>query len=374
MNILFVLENYYPHVGGVEVLFKNLAEGLAKKGHNVEIVTHKLKETKNFEIINKVKIHRVNCLHSRYLFTFLSIPKIFKLAKKADIIHTTTFNAAFPSWFVSKIINKKVIITVHEVWVDKWHELTEMNWFSALIHNILEKMIYLLRFDKYVAVSESTRKQLLSIGIEENKTCVAYNGVDYKLWNPKRYDRNNMRKKLEIENNFVCLFSGRPGTSKGLEYLVKAVPILGDRIRKFKLIAIISKDKTYEKRYNSMINMIKKIDKKGIIKVIDPVKYKDLPYYVRAADCIVVPSLSEGFGFAVAEACAIGTPVVATNTTSIPEVISNKFILVKPKDENSIAEGIIRVFNKKSDYKPLKRFKIEDNTRSYLKVYEDTIS
>ena len=43
MKILFVIENYPPHIGGVEALFKNLAEGLAKK-HEVTIITHKPKK------------------------------------------------------------------------------------------------------------------------------------------------------------------------------------------------------------------------------------------------------------------------------------------------------------------------------------------
>jgi multimeric flavodoxin WrbA len=46
MKILFVLEHYYPHTGGVEILFKNLCEGLVKKGHEVEVITTRLANTK----------------------------------------------------------------------------------------------------------------------------------------------------------------------------------------------------------------------------------------------------------------------------------------------------------------------------------------
>ena len=45
MKILFVCENYYPHFGGAEVLFKSLAEGFSKKGHQVSVLTHRLKGT-----------------------------------------------------------------------------------------------------------------------------------------------------------------------------------------------------------------------------------------------------------------------------------------------------------------------------------------
>ena len=56
MHILFVCENYLPHYGGAEVVFKNLAEGFVKKGHDVSLVTHQIKGTKKFEKINGVKV------------------------------------------------------------------------------------------------------------------------------------------------------------------------------------------------------------------------------------------------------------------------------------------------------------------------------
>ena len=57
MKILFVLENYTPHIGGVEIVFKNLSEGLAKLGHDISIVTHRLKGTKRFPDILLILIN-----------------------------------------------------------------------------------------------------------------------------------------------------------------------------------------------------------------------------------------------------------------------------------------------------------------------------
>ena len=71
MKILFICENYIPHYGGAEVVFKNLAEGYVKLGHEVTILTHQLKNTKKREIINGVKVIRVPSLNSRYLFSDL---------------------------------------------------------------------------------------------------------------------------------------------------------------------------------------------------------------------------------------------------------------------------------------------------------------
>ena len=75
MNVLFVCENYAPHIGGAEIVFKTLAEELVKLGHNVDVVTHRIKRTKFFEDINGVKVYRVRSFDNRYVFTFSSLPK-----------------------------------------------------------------------------------------------------------------------------------------------------------------------------------------------------------------------------------------------------------------------------------------------------------
>lgn len=374
MKILFVLENYLPHIGGVEVLFKNLSEGLTKLGHDVTIITHRLKGTKKSEIINGVKVRRVSCFHSRYWFTFLSIPALLREAKDADIIHATMFNAAFPAWLAARVRKKPCILTVTEVWIrlwSLWSKLGEMGWLSAKMHDVLERAIYLLPYDRYVCISKSTQKKLLLIGIKKNKTEVIYPGIDYNLFNPKKYSMQKIRKKLGLKNNFVYMFYGRPGVSKGLEYLIKAVPIIAKKIPTSKLLAIVSRDKAYQKRYALMLRLIKELKIQGKIMLLDPVPWKELPYYLKAANCVIVPSLTEGFGFTAAEACAMQKPVVASNTTSLPEVVSGKYILVKPKSAEAIAEGIEAVYKRKVKSKGKKIFRWSDNIQKHLKIYKE---
>ncbi len=369
MKILFVLENYVPHIGGVELVFKTLAENLAKE-HDISIITHKLKNTKKFEVINGVKIYRVSCLQNRYLFSFLAIPKTLRLAKKADIIHTTTYNGAVPARFAAKLLGKPSIITVHEVMGNKWKSLTGMNFLNAQLHKFLEYLVISLKFDSFVCVSKSTQTDLYK---NKERSVVVYNAVDYNHFNPDKYDSKKIRNLLKLEEDFVYLTYGRPGISKGIEYAVKAVPLISEKIKDSKLLLILSKDKAYKKGYDSIISLIKtlKIEEKVIIS--DPVGYNELPSCIKAADCVVVPSLTEGFGFTVAESCAMQKPVVATNTTSIPEVISGKFVLVEPKSPEAIGEGIVKVYHKKYNQTKLKKFLIKDNIEGYLKVYRGLI-
>ncbi len=369
MNILFVLENYFPHIGGVEVVFKNLAEGLAKQGNEITIITHQLKGTKKYEKINNVTIHRIPCFHSRYWFSFLSIPLTIKLSKKADIIHTTTYNAAVPARFASIITKTPAIITVHEVLGKMWQEFGNMSLLSAKIHQFLENIIMKLNFNHFISVSKSTESRVLK-KIKKSKSSVVYNGVDYEFFDPKKYDGDKIRKKLNLNNNYIYMFYGRPGISKGLEYLLKAVPKISKTLPNAKLLAIVSKDKAYKKRYDLMLNLIKELKIEENIILHDPVAFKEVPNYIKASDCVVIPSLSEGFGFTAAESCAMGKPIVASNTTSLPEVVSCQYILVKPKNPEEIANAVINIRNNKVCKTDKKIFRWSDTIDGYLKIYK----
>ena len=369
MKILFVVENYVPHIGGLETLFKNVAEGCVRAGHEVILVTHRLKETSAFEIINGVRVHRVNSLYSRYFFTLFSVPLVILLAKDADIIHTTTFNGAPPAWIAAKLRKKPVLITVHEVWIGKWGVLADMPRISAGIHDILERMIYCLRFDRYICVSQFSANELMRAGIPESKIGVIYNGIDYSLWNNKNYNKQSIRKEKGLLKNFVCLFYGRPGPSKGLEYLIRAIPEVAKKIKNIRLIAIVSNDRAYKKRLQHIVDLIVKEKMKEQIQVLNPVPFEELPGYVKMSDCVVVPSLSEGFGLSAAESCAMRVPVVASNVAALPEVLSGKFIFVPPRSPHALAESIIAVHHKKYSTTPLKRFYWRETLKKYQAEY-----
>lgn len=373
MNILFVSEYYPPHVGGVEFVFKNLAERLAQLGHNISLVTSKLPDTPKYEEINDVKVYRV-CVPnkgSRYWFTFLSIIKVWKLAKDADIIHTTTWNAAFPAWAVSKLRNKPCMITVHEVNAPIWKYLNKSH-INLLFHRLFEKMIFLLSFTMYISVSKYTRDCLIRFfDIQTKKIKVIYNGIDYDLFDPTKTNRLKIRKELNFKNSFVYMYFGRPGFTKGLEYLIRAVPLILKKIPNSKLLLILANDP--KERYEMILLLIKKLHLEHQIILLNPVPREELPNYISAVDCIIVPSLSEGFGFTAAEACAMEKPVVSTDVGSLPEVVSGRCVLVEPGNPEAIAEGVEKLYKEKVEDNGKKIFSWDECVGEYLEVYEESI-
>jgi glycosyltransferase involved in cell wall biosynthesis len=149
------------------------------------------------------------------------------------------------------------------------------------------------------------------------------------------------------------------------------VPRILEKIPQARILLMLSGEDTYRKRYDYLKNMIDKLDLAEGITLVDPAPRNELGDYLKAADCIIIPSLAEGFGYAVLEACAMQKPVVASNTTSIPEVIHGRYVLVEPKNPEAIANGVERVSRGEYDTSGPKAFTWSKTIADCIEVYTD---
>ena len=187
MKILFVLEYYHPHIGGVETLFKSLVDQLISTGHQVTIITQRFnKKLPKVEKVGKCTIRRYT-FFNRYIFTILAFFPAFKYAFSHDLIHTTSYNAGFPAIFAGMYARKKVIITFHEFWGKLWFELPFMGKFQKWLHYVFEKLLIKLPFTKFVADSDNSKEALVQAGVRPSKINRIYCGLDYDQFpsNPK---------------------------------------------------------------------------------------------------------------------------------------------------------------------------------------------
>jgi len=362
MKILFVIENYPPHMGGAEVVFKNYAERLAKK-HSVTVLTHRVAGTPAFEVMNGVQVLRIGW--NRHLFTFLAPLK--GLFASFDVIHTTTYNGAPAAWLLGLLKRKPVVITVHETWLGNWKKYTSLPLWKTWAYELLERPIWWLRYSTYLPVSESTASQLRGVlpARLHNRITVLHNRFDEKQWSlVTKQQGEKKRKELGCKKDDFLVFSyGRPGPSKGFEYFVDACKEL---VKFAKVVMILPENKHTKKKREELIQ---KLPSK--VTVLGNTPYTNLPAYVKAADCVVIPSLCEGFGYAVVEVNAVGTPLVATKAGSIPEVISGEHVLIKPRSAPAIIEGVKMV--KKKQYRATKKKSWPWQVKKLEKIYEELV-
>ena len=155
----------------------------------------------------------------------------------------------------------------------------------------------------------------MSIGVSEKKIRVIYPG-DSKLENPA-LSNEEVRKQLCFDKeDYVFLSFGRTGITKGFEYFAEAIPEILRQIPKARFVLVFS---VYDNRIWRRVQ--KNISSFPIqcVQTHSASLREMLAAYMSAADCVVIPSLSEGFGFCAREACNANKIVVATNSGSLPK-------------------------------------------------------
>lgn len=162
-----------------------------------------------------------------------------------------------------------------------------------------------------------------------------------------------------------------------LDYL-KALPAIIEKIPHFKAFLIVPKGET------STVGMIQStisndeigrlIGSLGIsdqIVWIDSVPYTELKTYILMADVVVLPTMAEGFGLAIAEVCALGVPLVTTTVGAVPEVVGGAAVqLVNPADPEDIARGVVSVRHQETKSLPVKQFVWEECVEKFISVYQ----
>lgn len=101
---------------------------------------------------------------------------------------------------------------------------------------------------------------------------------------------------------------------------------------------------------------------------------KDIPFIYNLADVFFFPSFYEGFGLPPLEAMQSGTPVIASNTSSLSEVIGEGGIMRNPKDYEGFAQNIMKLLENADFYDKVRKHGIERAKKfNWLKTTEETI-
>lgn len=332
MKILFIVDYYYPYIGGAEVVHQKLAELLARD-HEVTVLTQTSGGEKLEDRINGVRVVRVRTLN-RLTFPWQAKKLAYQLAAESDIVQVSTYSSGFLGAAIRKKLSKKVTLLVHGYLREVWYQL-RLTWFVAILCRLYECLLFSKEFDYYVVPSHFTEKNLLKLDIKKEKINVIHHGIDTALFHPM--PRNTqLRAQLNInENENVFLFAGRPSRMKGIEVLLEAFQRNKPHIR---LVLMLAKDSKEE--YERVIKFIKENKLTDHVLVIDPVPHKDMPTYLAIADVVVIPSLTEEFCFLAAEASAMDLPLIVSDVGALPEVVFGKVIFVKPGFADTLAKGI----------------------------------
>lgn len=370
MRLLFVLENYFPNVGGVEILFKNLAERLAEKGHHITIITTQLSpEHPHEEQAGNLRILRYN-FHNRYLFTLLAVFPVWRHAKNCDLIHTTSYNAALPAFLGAWLRRKKTIVTFHEVWGDLWFRLPFMSGFGSRVHWLFEQMLLWLPFGKFVGVSHFTAGALRAAGVPPGKVCAILNGIDYQDFAKQKNSTDSTLSAVSTlpKTAFTYTFFGRLGVSKGLDILLEAAQVFQQKHPGARLQLIVPT--TPAPMFDWLKKRLAELGLENQTALRHHLSFEELKTALAASDCVAIPSLSEGFCFAAVESMALGVPIVSSGLGALAEVIGGRYVEMEGHSTEALVRALEKAKAGKWTVAPLKKFELEKTVESYLELYQ----
>lgn len=228
------------------------------------------------------------------------------------------------------------ICTMHDIIPvehPEWFNARFAAWYQWLLPKLTQRVRHL------IAVSEFTKQRLVErFGIRPEKITVVWNGVD-EQFRPRSADEiAAVREALGIRGTRYLLSLGSLEPRKNLRRLLAAWGKLRPELpQDVSLVVVGAKGAPKVFRDASIDTIPDGVHFTGYA------PQECLPALYSGALALVYPSLYEGFGLPPLEAMACGTPVITSNTTSLPEITGGAALLIDPRSEDAIADAILRL-------------------------------
>lgn len=334
------------NTSGVEVYLTKLLDNILEQNkkdtfilytnsaHNQKSILSKFKR-KNTIIVQTFFPNRIFNL----LLIFLRWPKLDKLVyKKTKLKCNTFFVPDLRPCPLSKSINK--VSAVHDlsfIHFPKYFSLKTRIWYK-----ILNQKKELLESNKIIAVSNFTKQDIIkTFHISPNKIEVIYEGVNIEKSNIK-YQKNIINLPKEY---FLFLSTLEP--RKNIDNLIKGFLLFKSKEKSdLKLIIAGHKNNKIFKNINTPNNP--DIISLGFIQ--NKQKYN----LYKNAKAFIYPSFFEGFGLPLLEAMFCNTPIITSNTSSMPEIVKDAALLIDPSSPEDISKAMNKI--------------LEQSTRKKLEV------
>ncbi|MBD3228723.1 MAG: glycosyltransferase [Candidatus Lokiarchaeota archaeon] len=396
MNILFILNSFFPSIGGVEKVIENYCRQLLEIGANkISIITFKrgqiseldLKKTKNLEIHHGIRIYRVKD-NLFGLFMFIKMIKLY-FKEKFDLIHTTDF------WGIYSILFKLMfkVPIVHHI-----HGYQEICPNGLLLHGenclhtslrecqrrcdfrfhryMIEKIIYkvLGRFsDIVLTVSDAVKQAYLEKHPQlKNRMFTLYNGVEINpIYENKRDNRFFLTDMINA-NDKILTFVGRLIPERNIYEIISNFPKIIDKDPNIKFIIVGSGPEL-----KRLKKQVMDLQLEQHIKFTGLLIGRSLFEIYRNSDLLLMPIIfPEPLSTVIIESMSQGCPVITYNLGGMPEIIDdgkNGFLL-EPYNWEGFLEIITGPFDKISRNKIIekikKKFNIEKQARKLLAIYK----
>lgn len=386
-----------PFGGGQGVYVHDISKALAMKGHQVDIISGppypKISENVNlielpgldlfqtFSFKERVRIFWEKKSKTRFdYFEFCSVlfggfPEMLTFGYRAKdyLINNSDYDIVIDNQSISygmleiQKLLPLIEIIHHPITKDYEHDLQANN---KLLYRFSRYRWYsFLKMQKKVAphiknIITPSLNSLKDISRDfkcnSNSMNVIHNGLDVDIFIPYSNIKRDQLRLITTASADVPL--------KGLDYTLEALSILKKEFCEINLVVI---GKLKQEGHTS--RLIKRLGLENIIQFKTNLTKKEIAEEYACSSIAIVSSLYEGFGYPVIEAMSCSVPLIAANTSSIPELVGDYATLIPSRDSTSLAKSIKLVISDYEKYKNIAekgRLHVLDNF-SWTKITEE---
>jgi len=279
------------------------------------------------------RVHKI--LSSAHWYSYAEQTKFLGLINKyqLDLMHFPHFNAPI-------LYNRKRVTTIHDITPKFFPGHKQKSWWRKKAYELTIKTS-LQKSAKIIADSMATKQDLLKyFNVSADKIAVVYLGIESDFKKIENYAKiKELTDKYQITKPFIFFLSVWRN-HKNFEGLIKAFEILKKQDNfDYQLVLGGQEDPHYPNIRQAINSSEYKND------IITPgfIADQELPLFYNAAKIFVIPSFYEGFGLIGLEAMACSLPVIASQTTSLPEILGDAALYFEPNNHQQIAELIKKV-------------------------------
>lgn len=269
----------------------------------------------------------------------IGLPR-FAVKDRLDLLHSPCLTAPLRLKCAS-------IVTIHDmIWLSSRYTAKAsvplkrklMNWYYLRIPQLAAKKSALV-----LTVSQASKDRIIQeLGIPANKILITYEGAN-PIYRPMSdvEQTNRVRAKYNLPSDYI-LGIGSADPRKNISTLIQAYAHLPDDLKATYQLIIVW---THPLMADNLMRQVEDLGMREHVYFLKHVPDEDLVMLYNCASAFVFPSLEEGFGLPLLEAMACGTPVVAADNSSIPEIVQDAAILVEARDPQKIAQGIRKILS-----------------------------
>lgn len=323
MNILYITQSFSLNVGGSESVFYNWAEGMSKRGHQIDVICHQINDLNENNNLENITVHRIKpplkhkgelprsiTQNAMYIINATRKGSQIIKQKKINIIHANFFGPAIVGSILAKLHNIPIATTVHHIFPPdywkKWVTRHNLSSISSIMGPFFQKAYLRMPTDIIIPVSNSTKEDLLKYD-RKHSIRVIPNGIDLTEYDDLKFKKDYQK---------YILFVGRLVFYKNLDVIISSFKEVVQKIPDIKLIIVGN---------GPMLDIwqktVSELDLNQNIEFTGYVSDKKKMELMSGCSALVLPSLIEGFPLVLLEAFAMSKPVLVADAKQYVDIV-----------------------------------------------------